>query len=317
MFGHFFVRCSVCCAPLDTLLWTESVKSLVCFSPSYVTLCTTQKLRSARARIYHVPIPEMATKGLEAKTVGLKVKTVSFQVRTLDSTGQTYVSSADELYSAAATLLQREIRGAPGGRLRLRLMGVKASGFRGQAGAPVLPGQATLDGFLVTPTSKSEQIEAVVEEEKEEEEEQGKSADQRECKKAEAGEVAAEIIQVTVAGGEAAARRMKAGLARRLPRPAAPAQSMELWGVKPAAASSQGTVTVAPLTAAATKPTSIACPVCGEDLGAASNAALNRHVDACLGLCPTAGEGGFGAPRKRAKVSTTGIEKFLTLKGRT
>lgn len=236
----------------------------------------------------------MATKGLEAKTVGLKVKTVSFQVRTLDCTGQTYVSSAEDLYSTAAALLQREVRGAPGGRLRLRLMGIKASGFRGQAGAPVLPGQATLDGFLVAP-SKVEQ-----------------DTEQERCKRT---ELTAEAV--AGGGGEAPATRAKARPARRLPPLTSPAHGLELWGVKSAAAGSKGAVAVAMSAAAATKATDVACPVCGEALGAASNAALNRHLDACLGVRPTAGEGGSAASRKRAKVSAAGIERFLTLKGRT
>eukprot|EP00752_Nemacystus_decipiens_P001960 g1886.t1 len=216
---------------------------------------------------------EMATKGLEAKTVGLKVKTVSFQVRTLDSTGQTYVSSADELYSTAAALLRREIREAPRGRLRLRLMGVKASGFRGQAGAPTLPGQATLDGFLVTP-SKTEQKEAVETEEQEVKEKQAKDGEQERRNRAGTGEKAA-AQAVVAAGSETAAKRVKAGTA---PPRAAPAQGLELWAVKSTATGSQGTVTLATSATAATKATrSIACPVCGEELGAASNAALNRH----------------------------------------
>lgn len=254
----------------------------------------------------------MATKGLEAKTVGLKVKTVSFQVRTLDCTGQAYVSSADELYSTAAALLQREIRGAPGGRLRLRLMGVKASGFRGQAGAPILPGQATLDGFLVASARTEQQDEAVVEEEKGE---KGKDTEQERREGAETGgKVAAEAA--AAAGGKAAAKRARAVPSRRCPPPAVPARGLELWGVS-AATGSQGAVAVAVSATAATKATSIACPVCGEDLAAASNAALNRHVDACLGVCPPAGEQDSAASRKRAKVSAAGIERFLTLSGRT
>lgn len=263
----------------------------------------------------------MTTKGLEAKTVGLKVKTVSFQVRTLDCTGQAYVSSADELYSTAAALLQREMRGAPGGRLRLRLMGVKASGFRGQA-TSILPGQGTLDGFLVA-SSKTEHNEAAVMEEAEEntENKKGTDAEQEPFKRPEAGDevVAAKAIQAA-AGGEAPAKRVKAGPpARRSPQPNnVPAQRLEMWGLKSAAASPQkGAVTVATSATAATKAMSIACPVCGEELGASSNAALNRHVDACLGVCPTVDEGGSAASRKRAKVSATGIERFLTLKGRT
>lgn len=315
MSGAFYVRSSACYwHTLRYLISVNSIQSLVFPVPS--SAASTNEPAPCTCASHFCP--EMATKRLEAKTVGLKVKTVSFQVRTLDCTGQTYVSSADDLYSTAAALLQREIRGAPGGRLRLRLMGVKASGFRGQAGAPILPGQATLDGFLVAPSkTEQEQSEAVVTEEEGEEERQGKDSEQERRKRAETGEeVAAEAV--AAAGGEPAAKRSKAGPAWRCPQPTtAPAQGLELWGVRSATAGSHGDVTGATSATAAAKATSIACPVCGDNLGAASNAAVNRHVDACLGVCPTAGEGDALASRKRAKVAATGIERFLTLKGRT
>ncbi|CAM9676331.1 unnamed protein product, partial [Ectocarpus sp. 12 AP-2014] len=41
----------------------------------------------------------------------------------------------------------------------------------------------------------------------------------------------------------------------------------------------------------ATAAANVSCPVCGEELGSASNAALNRHLDVCLGVCAPAGEG--------------------------
>ncbi len=238
----------------------------------------------------------MATNGLEAKTVGLKIKTVAFQVRTLDSTGQTYASSADDLYSTAAALLQREIRGAPGGRLRLRLMGIKASGFRGQAGAPILPGQVTLDGFLAAPKmteTGQEEGGAAGAEEEEEEEENGGKREEGESKDSVPGLA---VRAAAAAGGKVAGKGVGAG-AYAVGDPAAAAAVAAA-----AAASSRGPV-AAP---------SVTCPVCGEGLGAASNAALNRHLDACLGVPTPVGGGAGAASRKRAKVSAAGIERFLT-----
>lgn len=287
----------------------------------------------------------MATKGLEAKTVGLKVKTTKFQVRTLDSTGHTYVSSADDLFSASSALLQREIRGAPGGKLRLRLMGIKASGFRGQAGAPILPGQVTLDGFLKTAKTDDEEGEACEKEERkgeEEEDEEGKVSEQERCVVAAATAMGREVV--AAAGPKAAGPVSSfdypfagASLVRSVDRRAASSITAAACSPRstavPAAVQRKalffgGSSSRGPLTAATA--TNVACPVCGEELGVTSNAALNHHLDACLGVCATAGEtrgggggggrllpqrsGGGRSPRKRAKVSAAGIERFLTSK---
>ncbi|CAM9252913.1 unnamed protein product [Ectocarpus fasciculatus] len=263
---------------------------------------------------------EMATKGLEAKTVGLKVKTTKFQVRTQDSTGHAYVSSADDLFSAASALLQREIQGAaasaPGGKLRLRLMGVKASGFRGQAGAPILPGQATLDGFL---SSKAAQGGCQGED--------GSGNDGKRQQREGDMDTAAGVKQQPLGGGSRSSRPTSAAMEHPFVvagqgRPVSRPRSKEvLWGVQPATGSPRSALL-------ATSAAHVSCPVCGEQLGAASNAALNRHLDACLGVCAPAGEregGGVGGggtgrrrlkedafPKKRAKVSSAGIERFLT-----
>lgn len=267
----------------------------------------------------------MATKGLEAKTVGLKVKTTEFQVRTQDSTGHAYVSSADDLFSAASALLQREIRGAaaaasgPGGKLRLRLMGVKASGFRGQAGAPILPGQATLDGFLSSKATEGESQggdESGNDGKRQQREEEVDTVEGVEGQppgnfSIPSRPTPAETEHPFVVGGQG--------------HPVCRPRSKELLrGVQPATCSPRGALL------ATTAAASVSCPVCGEQLGAASNAALNRHLDACLGVCAPAGEGGGtgvgvgGAfrrrskedafPKKRAKVSNAGIERFLAPK---
>ncbi|CAN0465469.1 unnamed protein product [Ectocarpus sp. 12 AP-2014] len=264
---------------------------------------------------------EMATKGLEAKTVGLKVKTTKFQVRTQDSTGNAYVSSADDLFSAASALLQGEIQGAasaPGGKLRLRLMGVRASGFRGQAGAPILPGQATLDGFL---SSKAAEGGCQGEDES--------GNDGKLHQREEEANTAVGAEQQRPGGGSRPLRPTPAAMDHPFAvggqgRPFSRPRSKELLrGVPPATGSPRSVLS-------ATAAAKVSCPVCGEQLGAASNAAVNRHIDACLGVCAPASEGEGGGvgrggtdrrrskeeafPKKRAKVSRSGIERFLTHK---
>ena len=260
----------------------------------------------------------MASKGLEAKTVGLKIKTAKFEVRTQDSTGGVYVSTADELFEVASSLLRREIRGAsssaPGGRLRLRLMGVKASSFRGQTGVSPLPGQPTLDGFLLS----------------------SRTTHQPKCGGATAPEKAeTRDGENALPGGSQEAEpgiERERGACEDSSQP--PACRVQVMGAitqqRVSRVDSIGVVT----TALTSRPAAarVNCPVCGGDLGAVSIAALNRHVDACLGVevpgeggssngstMPPAkrgGGGGFGPRRlKRAKapklMARTSIERFL------
>lgn len=325
----------------------------------------------------------MTSKELEAKTVGLKVKTTKFQVRSLDHTGQSYVSTADDLYAIASVLLQKEIRtastSAPGGMLRLRLMGVRASAFRGQAGVPPLPGQATLDGFLARQQATPQDTDKVSGTAAAATEGAGNGGDRQKVAAAQLGIERTEMGRGATgsagdfrdAGHDATGQQGSMSrldvnsvsiATQRHPwetafgapfRPGSvssstpgssrpqqgPKKKQGLWG-KPwtgVGFKTEGRGD-APAAAAPTVP-DVTCPVCGEHLGGVSNAALNRHVDACLGVC-TANEGdgrgglgltaaravggGFGPrrpkplpPRKRAKVATAGIEKFLTPKERT
>ncbi|KAL2092389.1 hypothetical protein ACEWY4_012187 [Coilia grayii] len=74
---------------------------------------------------------DLTKEGLKGKTVTLKLKNVSFEVKTRASTLQCAVSTADEIFAAAKDLLRVEIDGAKPEPLRLRLMGVRVSGFVG------------------------------------------------------------------------------------------------------------------------------------------------------------------------------------------
>ncbi|XP_031426532.1 DNA polymerase kappa [Clupea harengus] len=72
---------------------------------------------------------DLLKEGLKGKTVTLKLKNVSFEVKTRASTLQCITSTADEIFAAAKELLRVEIDGAKPEPLRLRLMGVRVSGF--------------------------------------------------------------------------------------------------------------------------------------------------------------------------------------------
>lgn len=333
---------------------------------------------------------EMATKGLEARTVGLKIKTTKFHVRTLDSTGQAYICSAEDLFAAASALLHREIRAAaassPGGKLRLRLMGVKASSFRGQARYPTLPGQGTLDGFLAsTPTAAAAQdvtatgsVVTVTAEGASGRVGRGKGLEVGAAGAAEEMEDPEARLAATSSAGSlrmgcdaheisdsspsgltpVAAERLTAapGQPRGGVLPAAPRNRRgaggarvrqrllgELLTDRPQGASAAAVTAVGAAevvvvaTAAVVEAASLTCPVCLEELGAVSNMALNRHVDACVGVRVVDDEGGCGpvvtkrsgaggsgprrskvvSARKRAKASGAGIERFLSPRGRT
>ncbi|CAM9285164.1 unnamed protein product [Laminaria digitata] len=297
-------------------------------------LCRPQDLLAKCQEICCSLAAEMATKGLEAKTVGLKVKTTKFHVRTQDSTGKAYICSAEDLFSAASALLQREIRAAAAsssggkGKLRLRLMGVKASSFRGQARYPTLPGQGTLDGFLAsTPTAAAAR---------------DATATGSVVATAERGEVGCQpcggVLPVPVSprnrrGGGGA--RVQQRIIGELSMDSRQGSAAAAAATTAAAEAAEVVVVAAPAVAAAA--TSLTCPVCLEELGAVSNMALNRHVDACVGVCTVGNEGGCGPvvakrsgaggfgpgrskgvpTRKRAKASGAGIERFLTPRERT
>lgn len=207
-------------------------------------------------------IAEMEAKGLEAKTVGLKIKTTKFEVRTQDHTGQTYVGTADELFAAASAMLHREIRGAsmssPGGVLRLRLMGVKACSFRGQAGAPVLPGQVTMDEFLSG--------------------DGGPDADEGWSEHADEAPTTAKTSDIASGAGD---RSLEAELGTKSRGGSTTLRETNARDTATAPAPSQAGravdshVSLSPVT----------CPICGKELDARKNAALNRHLDACLSEC--------------------------------
>ncbi|NWU89163.1 POLK polymerase, partial [Upupa epops] len=72
---------------------------------------------------------ELQKEGLKGKTVTLKLKYVNFEVKTRASTVLSPVSTEEEIFAVAKELLGTEIDSVAPHPLRIRLMGVRVSGF--------------------------------------------------------------------------------------------------------------------------------------------------------------------------------------------
>ncbi|NWH65092.1 POLK polymerase, partial [Geococcyx californianus] len=72
---------------------------------------------------------ELQKEGLKGKTVTLKLKKVNFEVKTRASTVLSSVSTEEEIFAVAKDLLGTEIDAVAPHPLRIRLMGVRVSGF--------------------------------------------------------------------------------------------------------------------------------------------------------------------------------------------
>ncbi|XP_062984010.1 DNA polymerase kappa isoform X2 [Elgaria multicarinata webbii] len=72
---------------------------------------------------------DLKKEGLKARTVTLKLKNVNFEVKTRASTILSAVSTEEEIFAVAKELLRSEIEGVSPQPLRLRLMGIRVSGF--------------------------------------------------------------------------------------------------------------------------------------------------------------------------------------------
>ncbi|NXC88591.1 POLK polymerase, partial [Cercotrichas coryphoeus] len=72
---------------------------------------------------------ELQKEGLKGKTVTLKLKNVNFEVRTRASTVLSSVATEEEIFAVAKDLLGTEIDSVAPHPLRIRLMGVRVSGF--------------------------------------------------------------------------------------------------------------------------------------------------------------------------------------------
>ncbi|KFQ97277.1 DNA polymerase kappa [Nipponia nippon] len=72
---------------------------------------------------------ELKKEGLKGKTVTLKLKNVNFEVKTRASSVLSSVSTEEEIFAVAKDLLGTEIDSVAPHPLRIRLMGVRVSGF--------------------------------------------------------------------------------------------------------------------------------------------------------------------------------------------
>ncbi|XP_068615404.1 DNA polymerase kappa-like, partial [Brachionichthys hirsutus] len=95
----------------------------------------------------------MKKEDLKGKTVTLKLKNVNFEVKTRALTLQYAVTTADEIFAVAKELLKTETDNESPQPLRLRLMGVRISGFVSLDDKKAL--QKSIIGFLQPPKAAS------------------------------------------------------------------------------------------------------------------------------------------------------------------
>ncbi|NXJ39048.1 POLK polymerase, partial [Ciconia maguari] len=89
---------------------------------------------------------ELQKEGLKGKTVTLKLKNVNFEVKTRASTVLSSVSTEEEIFAVAKDLLGTEIDSVAPHPLRIRLMGVRVSGFLSEEEKKYQ--QKSITGFL-------------------------------------------------------------------------------------------------------------------------------------------------------------------------
>ncbi|XP_047411662.1 DNA polymerase kappa isoform X3 [Sciurus carolinensis] len=91
---------------------------------------------------------DLQKEGLKGRTVTIKLKNVNFEVKTRASTVSSVVSTAEEIFAIAKELLRTEIDADFPNPLRLRLMGVRISGFPNEEDKKHQ--QRSIIGFLQT-----------------------------------------------------------------------------------------------------------------------------------------------------------------------
>ncbi|XP_059830514.1 DNA polymerase kappa isoform X2 [Hypanus sabinus] len=96
---------------------------------------------------------DLHKEGLRGKTVTLKLKNINFEVKTRACTVPSAVSKEEEIYAVASELLKTELENLHPQPLRLRLMGVRISGFVHQDEKK--PPQKSIINFLQTGKSET------------------------------------------------------------------------------------------------------------------------------------------------------------------
>jgi impB/mucB/samB family C-terminal domain len=200
----------------------------------------------------------MAEQQLQGRVVTLKLKTTDFAVRTRAHTSGSFVQRYDDIYAIAAKLLKAELP------LRLRLMGVRVSQFKGQINDPVDPRQSSLSGFLAAAK------------------ESGSSSSSASCSRgaAAAAAAAAGSVDGIDYDEEAVYGQWQEGDYEQCGGTIDDVYDGSSSATVAAAAASPATASAVD-SSSLERAVSCECPVCGKVLPA-SNAELNRHIDLCL-----------------------------------
>jgi impB/mucB/samB family C-terminal domain len=210
----------------------------------------------------------MAEQQLQGRVVTLKLKTTDFAVRTRAHTSGSFVQRYEDIYAIAAKLLKAELP------LRLRLMGVRVSQFKGQINDPVDPRQSSLSAFLAAAKDSGSGSSST------------DSSGATVAAVAAAAAAAASNVSVDSSDGidydeEAVYGQWQEGDYEQCGDTLDDVHDGSSSGATAAAAAASPATAGAVDSSSLERAVSCECPVCGKVLPA-SNAELNRHIDLCL-----------------------------------
>ncbi|KAM4708222.1 DNA polymerase kappa [Discoglossus pictus] len=212
---------------------------------------------------------DIKKEGLKGKTVTLKLKNVQFEVKTRATTVISAVSTEEEIFSVAKEILSAEMDLAAPEPLRLRLMGVRVSGFLNEEEKKHQ--QKSIINFLRAGTSTS-----------------GGSLAHHEkpIQDMQAPEKAAQATQAPVPHRESFFNKKRA--ARQLETQELSRENCVFENkIEPmkASSSSEEGKKIAELEQISQAP-SLTCPVCFQEQSGWDLEGFNKHIDECLSRTP-------------------------------
>ncbi|XP_078419755.1 DNA polymerase kappa [Cetorhinus maximus] len=124
---HHFLQVSLGLG--DTHLERDGDRKSMSTERTFSEISKTAEQYSLCRDLCHDLEEDLQKEGLRGKTVTLKLKNVNFEVKTRACTVPSPVSKEEEIFAVAHELLKTEINSVHPRPLRLRLMGVRVSGF--------------------------------------------------------------------------------------------------------------------------------------------------------------------------------------------
>ncbi|XP_062873695.1 DNA polymerase kappa [Trichomycterus rosablanca] len=155
---HHFLQISLGLG--STRIERDSERKSMSTERTFTEMSDADEQYSLCKELCHDLAKDLQKEGMKGKTVTLKIKNVSFEVKTRAFTLQCAVCTEEEIFAVAKDLLKAEIDNVGPEPLRLRLMGVRVSGFISVEDKQ--PQQKSIMGFLKTASDSTKSSKAEV-----------------------------------------------------------------------------------------------------------------------------------------------------------